>query len=167
MWVMASITVSTNTLKDDEVRNRARSLYLQDKSIKSIQEELGVNEKQWEASYYLDIQGFRSFWLEVKKEKMLKDAEAVSNKILKMKDVENNAKMLAIQQKEAEFIRETQGKDMGYSKRIETIGLNINKTEPLDDDQKEKLNKLLKKAGNEVPDNVDVVNKSSNIDTNL
>ena len=88
---------------------------------------------------------------------MIMDAEKVSKKILAMKAGKKNAKLLAIQQKEAEFIRETQGKDLGYSKRIETIGLNINKNEPLDDEQKKKLDNLLKKAGQNTVDDAVVV----------
>ncbi len=155
---MESTTKEIVTLQDDSVKFSIRTLWLQGKSIKDIQAELGIPMGTWDSAFWRNTHGFRDFFFEIKKEKMLLQAERVSDKIMNMEAVET-AKMLAIQQKEAEFIRETQGKDMGYSKRIETIGLNINKTEPLDDEQKEKLNKLLKKSGSslQVDKNVDVL----------
>jgi len=137
------------TLHNDEARFAIRTMFLNDKSIKEIQDEMHVASGTWEACYYRNTQGFRDFVLAIKKEKMLQDAERVSKNILAI-PMTDNAKMLAIQQKEAEFLRETQGKDLGYSKRIETIGLNINKTEPLDDAQRAKLNKLLKKTAHNI-----------------
>ena len=155
---METGTQSLVTLRDTDVRYKVRTMYLDNKSIKEIQQTLGINVSQWDSAIYLNIQGFREFFQEIKKEKMLQDAEKVSKKILDMKADGDNAKLLAIQQKEAEFIRETQGKDQGYSKRVETIGLNINKNEPLDDEQKEKLNKILKSVGhNEIEKDTQVV----------
>jgi hypothetical protein len=86
---------------------------------------------------------------------MLQEAERVSAEILSIKDAKNNAKLLSIMQKESEFLRETQGKDLGYSKRIETIGFNVNKNEPLDEEQKARLDKLIKVSGNKVVKNAE------------
>jgi hypothetical protein len=61
---------------------------------------------------------------------------------------DGNAKILSIQQKEAEFLRETIGKDQGYTKRSELVGFNVNKNEPLDDEQKRKLDKLVNSTSN-------------------
>ena len=117
------------------------------KNIKEIQAELQLNPGTWDNYYYLDKNGFRNFVLDVKKEFMLRQAEKTSLEILGYETTKKDTKLLQIKQKEAEFLRETQGKDLGYSKRIETIGFNINKNEPLDDKQRETLDKLLKKTG--------------------
>jgi hypothetical protein len=146
---MAEVTEKTNTsLLDSEMQYKIRSLYLEGKSVIQIQSILGIKDGTWDNYVYLNKQGFRDFYMAIRKEKMLIDAERVSSEILNMKLQGENAKILAIKQKEAEFIRETQGKDLGYSKRIETIGLNINKNEPLDDEQKAKLDNLIKSSSN-------------------
>lgn len=154
------------SLRDENVRSMIRTRYIKGYEIKEILKELKIPEGTYESALWRNTQGLRDFMIEIKKERFLNLAEDVSSEILTM-ETTKNAKMLAIKQKEAEFIRETLLKDHGYSKRIETIGLNINKTEPLDDEQKEKLNKLLKKTGNTIQDNTDVVNKSENIDNNF
>ena len=143
---MDTVENQSLSLQDNDTRNKIRSLWLNGKNIITIQGILGIANGTWDNAYYLNKYGFRDFITHVKKEKFLQLAESVSGEILNMQTTEN-AKMLAIKQKEAEFIRETLLKDHGYSKRIETIGLNINKNEPLDDDQKAKLDKLIKKSG--------------------
>ena len=112
---------------------------------KEIQNELRIPPGTWDNYNYINKYGFRDFLLATKKEVFLAEAEKISRKVTKHK--EDSAKILAIQQKEAEFLRETLGKDLGYSKRVETLGLNINKNEPLDSEQVERINKLLKVAG--------------------
>ena len=149
------------SLKDTEVRNKIRSLFLSGHNIVEIQDILEISDGTWDNCVYMNHNGFRDFYMAIKQEKMLLDAERVSFRILNMETDGENAKLLAIQQKEAEFIRETQGKDKGYSKRIETIGLNINKNEPLDDEQKAKLDKLIKASGNKSIKDIDVVDGGS------
>lgn len=139
------------TVLSDEYKNKFRTLYLQGETIKRINELLTFNQNTFDAYYYLNKYGLRDYITEIKKERYLQSVERVSDKILSM-DTEDNAKMLAIQQKEAEFIRETLLKEQGYTKRIETIGFNVNKNEPLDEDQKAKLDKLIKTSGNKVKD---------------
>jgi hypothetical protein len=51
---------------------------------------------------------------------------------------------------------------MGYSKRLETIGLNINKNEPLDPDQKAKLDKLVKAVDLDSVKHVEVIEVDQN-----
>ncbi len=141
---METQNMQTPNLANDDIRKKIRTLYLDDKNMKEIREILGINVNTWDSAYYDNRHGFRDFMDIVKKTKFLMETERVSRKILSM-DTTNNAKMLTIQQKEAEFVRETLLKDHGYTKRSEVIGLNINKNEPLDDEQKEKLNKILGK----------------------
>ncbi len=133
----------------DDKRNRIRTLWFDGESIKNICENIGVSVGTWDNYYYLNKYGFRDFVNSVKKEVFINNAEKISKEITSI-DAKNNAKLLSIKQKEAEFLRETLGKDVGYSKRVETIGLNINKNEPLDDEQKKKLDKLFNKVSNNV-----------------
>lgn len=151
------------SLQDENIRNNIRTLFLDGKSFKQIQIKLGINRATWEVNHWRDTNGFRTFIHKIKVEKMLVDAERVSSKILNLKTAKN-ARMLAIQQREAEFVRETQGKDLGYSKRIETLGLNINHTEPLNEEQKANLNRLLKKSGKAIiATDVEVVTPTENV----
>lgn len=114
---------------------------------------MGVSTGTWDSNYYFNTNGFRDFINGVKKEYFLNSAEKVSSEIMGMEV--KSAKVLSIKQKESEFLRETLGKDMGYSKRIETIGLNINKNEPLDDEQRKKLDNLFKNVSGKVNVTVD------------
>lgn len=139
------------SLSDESTKTKFRTLFLEGKEIKEILAILNIPKGTFDAYYYLNKYALRDFMQDVKREKMIADAERVSKEILNL-DANNNAKMLAIKQKESEFIRETQGKELGYSRRIETIGFNVNKNEPLDDDQKAQLDKILKKTGNKVKD---------------
>jgi hypothetical protein len=148
------------SLREDNVKNKIRSLYMDGKTLIEIGEILNIPKGTIDNAYYLNRHNFRDFMTELKKERFLNKTERVSNEILSMETGEN-AKMLAIKQKEAEFLRETLLKDHGYSKRIETIGLNINKNEPLDDEQRAKLDKLIKKSGMETIKEVEVVNNTA------
>ena len=136
-------------------------MWLQGLPITDICSTLGISTGTWDGYYYLNKNGFRDFIQEVKKEEFLRNAESISRKVFTRDD--DSAKTLAIQQKEAEFLRETLGKDLGYSKRIETIGLNINKNEPLDPDQRARLDNLLKNVSGQVNVSVEYVeNKGVN-----
>jgi hypothetical protein len=134
------------TIFNEDWKTKWRTSYLETGNIRQTNEITGTNCGTFDGYYYLNKNGLRDFVTSVKRERMLQQAEQFS-KTLMQKDAGDSAKLLAIQQKEAEFLRETQGKDLGYSKRIETIGFNVNKNEPLDDEQKTKLEKLLKKSG--------------------
>jgi hypothetical protein len=133
------------TVFSDDVKNKFRTLYLEGQEVKQINESLEINQNTWDGYVYQNKYGLRDWYNELKKERTMRTCEAFSKKLMS-KEAEDNAKMLAIQQKEAEFLRETLLKDT-YSKRIETIGFNVNKNEPLDDEQKARLDKLLKKSG--------------------
>jgi hypothetical protein len=150
------------SLMDITTRQKIRSLYTEGKMIKEIQAILNIPMGTWDSYFYDNKYGFRDFMNAIKKESFLMKAEKVSNSILSMSTDQQRASILAVIQKEAEFVRETLLKDEGYSKRIETIGLNINKNEPLDDDQKAKLDKLLRKSGaHGLPADVEIKNVSA------
>ena len=122
-------------------------LSIRERGDKEICEILGISIGTWDSAYWRNTQGLRDFVNEIKKERVLRTVEQFSKDLMSMNS-EENAKLKAIQQKEAEFLRETLLKELGYTKRIETIGLNINKNEPLDDEQKAKLDKIVKKTHN-------------------
>ena len=136
--------ITAPDLKETDTRAKIRVRFIKGMEIKEIIEDLGIPEGTWDSSYWRNTHGLRDFVAEIKKERSLKLVENVSNNILTM-DTTENPRMLAIKQKEAEFIRETLLKDHGYTKRSEVIGLNINKTEPLDEEQKKKLDTILNK----------------------
>lgn len=138
------ISKSLVSLQDENTRAKIRTRILKGFEYIEIMKELGINENTWDNSVWLDRQGFATFLRNCKNERSIMRAEALSKKLFDIEDTKNS-KILAIQQKEAEFLRETIGKDQGYTKRSEVIGLNINKNEPLDDDQKAKMDKLLGK----------------------
>jgi hypothetical protein len=85
-------------------------------------------------------------------EYFLNASERVSQKILDM-DTDANARLVGVQQKEAEFIRETLGRAK-YSKRSENVNVNLN-AETLTDEQKSTLDMLLGKNGSTEPLNDD------------
>jgi hypothetical protein len=150
--------MSDVSIFDENIKGRIRTLWLKDLPIVDICKELNLNTGTWDNYYYLNKNGFRDFVNSIKKEKFLQNAETISKEVFEIK-AENNAKLLSIKQKEAEFLRETLGKDLGYSKRIETIGLNINKNEPLDPDQRARLDNLLKNVSGQVNVSVEYVDK--------
>lgn len=141
------------SLLDENTKGKIRTLWLQGESIKNICKTLGISDGTWDNYYFMNRYGFRDFVNSVKKEAFINSAEKVSREIMEMEV--KSAKVLSIKQKESEFLRETLGKDMGYSKRIETIGLNINKNEPLDDEQRKKLDNLFRNVSGKVNVTVD------------
>jgi hypothetical protein len=103
-----------------------------------IQDELDILPSTWDSWYYRNTQGFRENLIRWKGERYLKKAEKLSGEIMDMPHVirdEVNTKILSIKQKEAEFLRETLGKDEGYTKRNELTGKD---GEPLNPDKEAK-----------------------------
>lgn len=137
--------MSDVTIFNEDLKTKWRTAFLKTGIIRKANEITGFNNGTFDGYYYLNKNGLRDFVLGVKKEYMLQQAERFSRRLMKMPS--DSAKITAIQQKEAEFLRETQGKDLGYSKRVETIGFNVNKNEILDEDQKANIDKILKGAG--------------------
>ena len=155
--------MSDVSLLEQDTKGKIRTMWLNELSITDICKTLDVSTGTWDNYYWLNKNGFRDFINDVKKEYFLASAEKTSVKVLKKDD--ESAKILAIQQKEAEFLRETLGKDLGYSKRIETIGLNLNKNEPLDESQKAKLDKLFKGVSGKVNVSLEYVDKQGENDS--
>jgi hypothetical protein len=106
-----------HTLQDDDIRNHIRSLMLNGETIKSICDTIGITENTWYVNFYRNTEQFRDFINGVKKELFLREAEKVSIEVMSA-DHTDDVRVLAIKQKEAEFLRETLGKD-NYSKKTE------------------------------------------------
>lgn len=134
--------ISVTSLNEEINRNKIRTLWLQGKDIKTICNDMGIELGTWENYYWKNYLGFRDFVNTIKNEAFLKNAERLSSEVF-AEDHAGNAKILAIKQKEAEFLRETLGKDLGYCKRPDSININVNKNDPLNDNQMKNLNNLL------------------------
>jgi uncharacterized protein YaaR (DUF327 family) len=93
---------------------------------KDIQSQLDISSNTWDTWVYRDTQGFRDNLIKWRNERLLKKAEKISNEILDMGHVSDEGRVdsniLRVKQKESEFVRETVGKDFGYSKRSELTG---------------------------------------------
>lgn len=148
--------VKLHSLTQDDTRMKIRTMYMDGKTIKQILKILNIAQGTWDNYYYTNHKGLREFVDDVRKSYLLTKTESVSKSILDM-NAKKSPKLLAIQQKEAEFVRETLGKDKGYSKRIETIGVQINKNEPLTDEQKANIDRVMKRAGAGTLKDVEVV----------
>ena len=105
------------SLREIETLQKIRTLYLEGKNYKTIQAELDIPAGSWDSIYYRNEYGFRDFINSIKRERFLKEAEKVSDQIMEA-DHSEDVRILAIKQKEAEFLRETLGKDQ-YSKKTE------------------------------------------------
>ncbi len=105
------------TLQDDDVQNKFRTLYMQNKGIQEIMEILGIPYGTYLSAYYRNTHNIRDFVNALKKERFLALAEDFSNKLMNTAEDED-VRFYAIKQKEAEFLRETLGKD-NYSKKTE------------------------------------------------
>ena len=105
-----------------------RKLVLEGANYTEIQTILGISDSLWDRWTWLDYKDFRKNLNSWKREMFLKKAEKVSNQIMELKHTDQNgfvkAGLLSLKQKEAEFLRETLGKDDGYSKRSELSGPN-------------------------------------------
>src|ERR1035437_7161076 len=136
------------SILDDNTRARIRTLYLDGVDNKEIQAILGIPTGTWDNFYYLNRYAFRDFMDTCKRERFLIKAERASDSFLDIPD-DSTAKMLAIKQKEAEFVRETLLKDHGNTSRTEKKNININR-EPLDDKQKNTIDRILKRKTKDV-----------------
>ena len=109
------------TIFNEDYNTKFRTMYLEGKTIKEINETLEFNQGTFDGYYYLNKNGLRDFCNDCKSELFIRKTEAISSKIMAMDTDALSDKRLAIQQKEAEFIRESLGKNL-YSKRIEQTG---------------------------------------------
>lgn len=107
-----------------------------------IQKALGIKASAWDMWVWKDYEDFRKNLITWKNERFVRMAESLSKEILNetphKDDIGSiNSRILSIKQKEAEFIRETLGKDGGYSKRNELSGPDGGAIEIKDGDRKQ------------------------------
>lgn len=118
---------------------KIRALVLKGTKYKDIQQELKISEASWDSWVYKNYLDFRDNLMSWRHERMVRLSEGVSEEILAMPTVirrmvgegetadiveAHDIQALRVKQKESEFVRETLGKDLGYSKRNELTGKN-------------------------------------------
>lgn len=109
-----------------EIRKRV----LDNENYINIQAVLGINENTWDTWVHKNYKDFRTNLQNWKAERIIRKAEKVGETILDMPhtDVDDKGRhiilgdVLRVKQKEAEFNRETLGKEIGYTKRAEQTG---------------------------------------------
>lgn len=120
--------VGAPTLLTEELTLKIRQQVLEGVNYKVIQSSLDINENTWDTWVYKNYQGFRDTLMEWKKERLIRKAEKLSDEILDAEHIDEKGKLntdiIRVKQKESEFVRETLGKDVGYSKRNELTGKN-------------------------------------------
>jgi hypothetical protein len=107
------------SLQDTSARNRIRTLIVEGKNIKQIQELLGISPGTWDTYYWRDDKGFRNFVLDCQDERLRllarKNIEEVANMVLP--DTED-PRWLKIKTDTSQFIVETLEKDR-FSKKTD------------------------------------------------
>lgn len=110
----------------DEVTLQIRALVLQGVKYKEIQEQLRIPDNTWDAWVYKDYKDFRKNLSSWKRERLLKKSEKLSEEILDINHINGegdvDTDILRVKQKESEFVRQTLGKEEGYSTRTEMTG---------------------------------------------
>mgnify|MGYP000895630447 CR=1 FL=1 len=110
----------------NEVLEKIKQGILDGRTLKDIAQQSQINEGtlyQWSSTNYLNLADKVEGW---KRDRKLILADITSDAIQTASHFDEKGKidkeLLKIKQKEAEFIRETLGKDKGYSKRSELTG---------------------------------------------
>jgi hypothetical protein len=119
------LEVGRPTDLDDLLFLKIRKCALEDMGLPEMAKTLELNEDTvygWHARNY---EGFKDKWITYKHERKLQLADSVSHDILTLSPTDPEGKtdtaLLSIQQKEAQFLRETLDKG-NYSKRQEQTG---------------------------------------------
>ena len=110
----------------EEVTLKIRALVLSGVKYKDIQETLEISDNTWDTWVYKDYKEFRKNLNSWKRERLLKKSEKLSEEILDTDHINDkggvDTDILRVKQKESEFVRNTLGKDEGYSTRQEMTG---------------------------------------------
>ena len=109
----------------DEVLTKIQDMLLSGKTEKEVIQELEIPRSTWYTWRHDNYDYFRTNVLDWRREYKLVQADKVSDEIFNAVAIDDNGKadvtLLNLKQKEAQFIRETLGKD-NYSKRNELTG---------------------------------------------
>ena len=112
-------------LDDEQFLLKIRELVLQGTSELEMQKILDIPSGTWDYWKWKNYQGFADKLMTYKHERKLVLADMVSDEVLTAQavfDDKIDVQLLGQKLKESQFIRETLGKDKGYSKRIEQTG---------------------------------------------
>lgn len=114
MWVIMELSLQDNT-----ARNKIRTLIVEGKNIKQIQEELKISAGTWDTYYWRDDKGFRNFVLDCQDERLRllarRNIEEVANMNIPNSD---DPRWLKIKTDTSQFIAERLEKDR-FSKKEE------------------------------------------------
>ena len=127
----------------ESLRLDIRRELLEGLSYKKTQEKLNINPNNWDTWVWKDYQGFREFLTKIKHEIMVRGAEKFSKELMAMDNEKDT--IVRIKQKESEFLRETIGKDTGYTKRTENTGKDGADLFPVDQKTKEEADNVLRR----------------------
>lgn len=119
-----------DSLLTQELVLEIRKRVLNNENYINIQAELDINANTWDTWVNKNYKDFRTNLQNWKAERIIRKAEKVGEVILDMshEDVDKEGRkiilgdVLRVKQKEAEFNRETLGKEIGYTKRAEQTG---------------------------------------------
>jgi hypothetical protein len=126
-------------------------------TLRDIAKQSGIPESTlytWHSNNYLNLADKIEGW---RRDRKLMLADITSDTIQTLPILDETGKLdkelLKIKQKEAEFIRETLGKDKGYSKRSELTGKDGERLIPTEEDR-EKSKQAIDKYLNEPTGNI-------------
>ena len=115
------MTAGRPTELTEELTAKIRELFLAGLEMTKIAKVLRIPYDTIVGWRVRNYKGFDTFMTSLFFERKLRMADAISDKILKLVVDKKNAKLVQVQQREAEFLRETIGKK-NYSKRNELTG---------------------------------------------
>lgn len=101
----------------EDLTLKIRKLVLDNVEYLEIMKQFNIADGTWDYWVWKNYQGFRDLLTEWKRERMVKSSEKVMESLVSADD--DNIRFKA-----SSFLLETQGKDKGYTKRIENTGLN-------------------------------------------
>jgi len=141
----------------DKLLAEIRELILDGKNLKEIANIKGISESTIYSWHSLNYKGLTDLIEGWKRDRKLILADITSDTIQTLPVIDDNGKLdkelLKIKQKEAEFIRETLGKQY-YSKRQELTGKDGDDLIPVDKEIKDKVDKSITDFLNDYPGNI-------------
>jgi hypothetical protein len=116
------------SIQSDDVRYQIRTLVLDGKNYKEIQEILGIPEGTWNTWQYRDTNSFRGFLLDCHDERLRRIARKNIDEIISMSDRDDDVRYLKIKSDMSAFVSERLEKDRfgkGQEDKDERTPINI------------------------------------------
>lgn len=120
---MANDVGRPSVLEDEQFLLKIRDLVLEGLTEEKIQQALEIPKGTWDYWKWKNYEGFQDKLMLYRQQRKLILAEAVSDEVLTMSHMNGDAidtGVLTQKVKESQFIRETLGKNLGYSKKTES-----------------------------------------------